>query len=159
MRLLKLILQLLMPWTWFGRIFASEPVPAPVQRKSSANSTTSTPNIQQPAPVPFGTDPEPVHSLKRKPSAAEQAQALLEVLHGRFAGKKVRSADVKAISYPQLVEAMDWRAQGWDGKDGVGVHLGRLTGGRTFAWFTVDGERKRQRAYAIPLAITVRKRA
>ena len=67
----------------------------------------------------------------------------------------MRAVDVKAITYAQLVEAMGWRAQAWDGREGVGVHLGRLTGGRTFAWFTVDGERKRQRAYLIPLAITV----
>jgi hypothetical protein len=88
-----------------------------------------------------------------------QAQALLEFLHCDYAGSKVCSADVKAISYPHLVKAMGWRARPWDGKDGVGVHLGRLTGGRTFAWFEIDGERKRQRAYQIPVAITVRKRA
>jgi hypothetical protein len=71
----------------------------------------------------------------------------------------VCAADVKAITYPQLVKAMGWRPQAWDGRDGVGVHLGRLTGGRTFAWFEVSGERKRQRAYLIPTTIMVRKRA
>jgi hypothetical protein len=102
--------------------------------------------------------PEPVQRLKARLPAAEQAQALLEFLHRTYAGKKLRAADVKAISYPQLVEAFGWRAQAWDGRDGVGVHLGRLTGGRTFAWFEVDGERRRQRAYTIPIAITVRTR-
>jgi hypothetical protein len=93
------------------------------------------------------------------PPSTEQAQALLEYLHRAYAGSKVCAADVKTISYPQLIKAMGWRARPWDGKDGVGVHLGRLTGGLTFGWFMVDGERKRQRAYHIPLAITVRKRA
>jgi hypothetical protein len=100
-----------------------------------------------------------VQRLKAKPPAAEQAQALLEVLHREHAGYKLRAVDVKAICYRQFVETMDWRAQPWDGPGGVGVHLGRLTGGRTFAWFNIDGERRRQRAYAIPVAITVRKRA
>jgi hypothetical protein len=99
--------------------------------------------------------PEPVQRLKSKPPAAEQAQALLEYLHRKYPGSKIRANDVKTISYPQLVQAMGWRPQAWDGRGGVGVHLGRLTGGRTFAWFTVDGDRKRQRAYLIPMAITV----
>jgi hypothetical protein len=103
--------------------------------------------------------PEPVHPLKRKPPAAEQAQTLLEFLHRDYAGSKVRAVDVKAISYPQLDKALGWRARAWDGPDGIGVHLGRLTGGRTFAWFEVDGESKRQRAYLIPPAIMVRKPA
>jgi hypothetical protein len=102
--------------------------------------------------------PEPVQLVKARPPAAKQAQALLEFLHREYAGSKVCAADVKAISYPRLVRAMDWRARPWDGQDGVGAHLGRLTGGRTFAWFEVDGQRKRQRAYTIPVAITVRAR-
>ena len=97
--------------------------------------------------------------MKPRPPAAEQAQALLEFLHRDYAGYKLRAVDVKAICYRQLIQAMGWRTRAWDGRDGVGAHLGRLTGGRTFAWFMVDGERKRQRAYAIPVAITVRKRA
>jgi hypothetical protein len=67
----------------------------------------------------------------------------------------VRAVDVKTICYPRLVEAMGWHAHPWDGRDGIGAHLGRLTGGRTFAWFEIGGERKRQRAYQIPLAIMV----
>jgi hypothetical protein len=161
MRLLHFILRLLNPRTWFGWNVAAEPVPAPVQLKPSAKSGASTPSVQPTEPVPSRTTPtpEPVQRPKPKPPAAEQAQALLEFLHRDYAGYKLRAVDVKAISYPQLVKAMDWRARPWDGPDGVGVHLGRLTGGRTFAWFMVDGERRRQRAYAIPVAITVRKRA
>jgi hypothetical protein len=157
------LLSTILAWfkRWFGRSVAAEPVPAPVQLKPCANSGASTPNVQPTAPVPTRTTstPEPVQRLKAKPPAAEQAQALMEFLHREYAGSKVRAVDVKAICYRQLIEAMDWRARPWDGKDGVGVHLGRLTGGRTFAWFTVDGERRRQRAYLIPVAITVRKRA
>jgi hypothetical protein len=68
--------------------------------------------------------------------------------------------DVKTICYRQLIQAMGWRVRPWDGMDGVGAHLGRLTGGCTFGWFKKeDGERKRERAYLIPVAITVRKRA
>ena len=48
-----------------------------------------------------------------------------------------------------------WRRSAtWDGKDGVGSRIGRLTGGRTFFWFMIDGQRKRRRAYAIPITIT-----
>jgi hypothetical protein len=161
MRLLAFILRLLSPWTWFGWNVASEPVPAPVQLKPSENSKTSTPLAEPPEPVSSEptSAPAPVQRLQARPPPAEQAQALLEFLHRNYAGSKVRAVDVKAICYHQLVEAMNWRARPWDGKDGVGVHLGRLTGGRTFAWFMVDGERKRQRAYTVPVAITVRKRA
>jgi hypothetical protein len=129
--------------------------------KSSENSGASTQAVEPSAPDLSQTvsAPAPVQRLKTRPPPAEQAQALLEYLHRDYAGYKLRAVDVKAICYPRLAEAMDWRAQAWDGRDGVGVHLGRLTGGRTFAWFMVDGERKRQRAYSIPVAITVRKRA
>lgn len=162
MRLLAFILRLLTPWTWwFGWKLASEPVPEPVQVKPYGKSRASTPDVEPSAPVSSGTvsTPAPVHPLKARPPAAEQAQALLEILHREYPGFKLRAVDVKAICCPQLIEARGWRAQPWDGKDGVGAHLGRLTGGRTFALFMVDGERKRQRAYKIPLAITVRKRA
>jgi hypothetical protein len=160
MRLPDFILRLLMPWTWFGWKLASEPVPAPVQMKSSETSKASTQNVEPSAPVPCGTtlSPAPVQPLKTRPPATEQAQALLELLHRDYAGHKVRAVDVEKISYPQLVKAAGWRAQPWDGKNGVGAHFGRLTR-RTFGWFEVDSERKRQRAYAIPVAITVRKRA
>jgi hypothetical protein len=161
MRLLAFILRLLTPWTWFGWKVASEPVPAPVQLKPSENSNTSTPLAEPPEPVSSGTTPAPVpvQRLKSRPPPAEQAQALLEFLHREYAGSKVCSADVKAITYPHLVKTMNWRARPWDGRDGVGAHLGRVTGGRTFAWFTVDGECRRQRAYRVPVAITVGKRA
>ena len=128
--------------------------------KSSAFSKASTQNVEPTAPVLSRTvnSPEPVQPLKAKPPATEQALALLEFLHRAYAGSKVRAVDVKRICYRQLIEAMGWRAQPWDGRDGVGAHLGRLTGGRTFAWFLLDGERKRQRAYTIPVAITARAR-
>ena len=42
--------------------------------------------------------------------------------------------------------------------DGVGHHLAVLTGGRAFGWVEIDGKRKRQRGYNIPLVITVRAR-
>jgi hypothetical protein len=158
MRLPDFILRLLMPWTWFGWKLASEPVPAPVQMKSSESSTASPQNIEPPAPVPSGTtlSPAPVQPLKTRPPATEQA--LLKLLHRDYAGFKVRAVDVEKISYPQLVKSAGWRAQPWDGKNGVGAHFSRLTR-RTFGWFEVDSERKLQRAYAIPVAITVRKRA
>jgi hypothetical protein len=68
---------------------------------------------------------------------------------------KIPAAWIKATAYPQLVEAKGWQAQPWDGRNGVGVHLGRLTGGRTFGWLEVDGERKRARGYSIPLVIAL----
>lgn len=158
MRPLDFILWLLTPWAWFKRSVASEPVPAPVQVKPYENSRASTQSVEPPAPVSSETASaiEPVQPVKTKPPAAEQAQALLEFLHRSYAGRSVRAVDVKRICYPQLLNAIGWRAQPWDGKNGVGAHLGRLTGGRTFAWFDIDGERKRQRAYRVPIAITVR---
>jgi hypothetical protein len=157
MRFFAFILRLLTPWTWFRWNVAAEPVPAPVQVKPSANSRASTLDVEPSEPVSSRTTsaPAPVQRLQPRPPAGEQAQALLEYLHGRYAGKLVCAADVKTISYPHLTKAMGWRARPWDGTDGVGAHLGRLSGRRTFAWFTVDGERKRQRAYLIPLAIAV----
>jgi hypothetical protein len=128
MRLLKFILRLLTPWTWFGWKLASEPVPAPVQMKSSETSKASTQNVEPSAPVPSGTtlSPAPVQPLKTRPPATEQTQALLELLHRDYAGFKVRAVDVEKISYLQLVKAAGWRAQPWDGKNGVGAHFGRL---------------------------------
>jgi hypothetical protein len=156
--LLDFILRLLTPWTWSVR---PEPVPVPVQQKSADVSKTTPPTVRSPEPVqPRNiSTPAPVQVRTAGPPAAGHAQALLERLHSSYAGRRVRAVDVKGICYPQLLKAMGWRARPWDGRDGVGHHLGRLTGGRTFGWFEVDGERKRQRGYHIPVAITVRKRA
>jgi hypothetical protein len=149
--------------SWWKRWTA--PVPAPVSTKSADISKPSTRTVSNPAPVPPRTVsapdpvPAPVPPVKSCPLPADQARALLEFLHRDYAGMKLRAIDVKAICYPQLLDAMNWRPQPWDGTDGVGKHFARLTGGRTFGRWPENGKRKRQRAYGIPVAIEVRKRA
>jgi hypothetical protein len=151
------VLRRLLTWLrgWWKRPPA--PVPAPVHEKFADISEASAPTVRAFAPVL--SEPTIRTPAKPRPSADVQAQALVEFLHRQHAGKPVPAAWVKSNAYPRLVEAMGWRTRAWDGTGGVGHHLGQLTGGRGHAWFEVASERKRLRAYHVPIAITVRKRA
>jgi hypothetical protein len=152
MWLLTALLRLLTPWTWFGWKLASKPVSEQVPEKTSANSKPYSAGATENIPgstVNVAAVSQALPRLLPRPAPATQAHALLHWLQARHAGDTLRSGDVEFIAYPALLREKGWRAQPWDGRQGMGKHLTRLTGGRKQTTYD-SGEKRRVRVYVIP---------